>query len=127
MAIWDLDHRKEVSRHPCRVSYSIDFSPNGRTVAYTNADGVVLFEPLSGQILQSLSVAAVTGIAFSPDSQELATVSDDRMLRIWRIEDGAELHSIQAHGVSAKDVAYTPDGRTLGDRRKRRHVSLLAA
>jgi len=114
MTIWDLDQQKEVSRHPCRVSRSIDFAPDGRMVAYTNANGVVLFEPQSGSILRLLAVAGLTGIAFSPDSQELATVSDDRMLRIWRIEDGSELHCIQAHGVSAKDVAYTPDGRTLG-------------
>ena len=28
--------------------------------------------------------------------------------------DGAELHCIQAHGVSAKGVAWTMEGRTLG-------------
>jgi WD40 repeat protein len=76
--------------------------------------GVVLFELLTGRTLRFLPVTAISGFAISPDGQELATVSDDRMLRIWRIEDGAELHCIQAHGVSAKGVAWTMDGRTLG-------------
>jgi WD40 repeat protein len=51
--------------------------------------------------------------AFSPDGKWLATVSDDRLLKVWRLPDGVEAYSIVAHPGAVNSVAFSPDGRTL--------------
>ena len=64
-------------------------------------------------MLHTIHNPAIRGFDFSPDDLELATVSNDGMLRTWRVADGIELTSVHAHDVSANGVAYTPDGKTI--------------
>jgi len=51
----------------------------------------------------------VFSVAFSPDGQILAALSDDGV-RLWRASDGALLRTIEETGGS---VAFSPDGQTL--------------
>jgi WD40 repeat protein len=55
----------------------------------------------------------VTGIAFSPDGSQLATVSRDGRLTLWGVETG-EIQAQLSPGVGPlTDVAFTPDGARL--------------
>lgn len=112
--LWDTHRKEEIGRHPCSYVFELEFSPDSRILVYRTGESVVIVESRSGRILRTLDDRAVRGLAFSPDSQELATVSDDRMLKIWRVSDGMLLYSRQAHGVAARDVAFTSDGKTIG-------------
>ena len=114
MLLWSLKEGCEIVRQPCTGCFDVRFSHNGRTMAAISNNVLVVRDAGSGRVLYTIHHPAIRGFDFSPDDLELATVSNDGMLRTWRVADGIELHSVHAHNVSANGVAYTSDGKTIG-------------
>ncbi len=56
---------------------------------------------------------AITGLAFSPAGDRLATVGRDRMLRLWNPADGRHVLSLRGHSRNVWCVAFSPDGRLV--------------
>jgi WD40 repeat protein len=54
----------------------------------------------------------------------LATVSDDRLLKLWRLPDGTEEFSIVAHTGSVHSVTFSSDGRTIATGGEDRRIKL---
>jgi hypothetical protein len=59
------------------------FSPDSRTLALGNRDGVRLYEMASGKLRRSLAGGDVTALAFSPNSRQLFSGSSDTTTLIW--------------------------------------------
>ncbi|GIH29729.1 hypothetical protein Aph01nite_80390 [Acrocarpospora phusangensis] len=55
----------------------------------------------------------VTSCAFSPDGTLLATTSDDRTVRLWRVADGSVQAVLSGHTGGVWDCAFSPDGTLL--------------
>jgi WD40 repeat protein len=53
----------------------------------------------------------VTGAAFSPDGQRLATCDSDATAKVWDLASGRALVTVTNHGDGSWSVAYSPDGR----------------
>lgn len=53
----------------------------------------------------------VDTLSFSADSLRLATSSGDRPVRVWRVADGAVLHTLQGHRGLVDGVAFHPVGQ----------------
>jgi WD40 repeat protein len=55
----------------------------------------------------------VRWLAFSPDGETLASVSDDSTLRFWNVRTQQELLSIQRLADPVRDILFSPDGHWL--------------
>ncbi len=75
-------------------------SPDGVQVAVNTSTGVYLAEVGLPQIAQRLDghTDTVTGMAFTPDGQILATGGFDGTLRLWSMPDGTPLATIDLPG-----------------------------
>lgn len=101
---------------------SIDWSADGRWIAlggkqYGQSRGYVgLFDSSTYQSVADLTgdAGGIHSVAFSHDSQQLVTASEDGMLRIWEISTGKLLNTLGKSGDSAINcVAYSPNGSHL--------------
>ncbi len=105
--------------HPS--SRGVSWSPDGRLIASSSADGARVWDAETGSLRHTLvgHVASVLSVAWSPDSSRLVTGSADGTAKVWEIDpDGVrERWSLAAreteHGIEG--VAFSPDGsRVMG-------------
>ena len=52
-------------------------------------------------------------LAFSPDGRTLASGSRDNTIRLWDVDTGRYLVTLQEHKGDVETLAFSPDGRTL--------------
>jgi WD40 repeat protein/tetratricopeptide (TPR) repeat protein len=55
----------------------------------------------------------ILGLTFSRDRTMLASGSADGTVRVWRVADGALLHTLEGHIPDVYSPAFSPDGLTL--------------
>ncbi|MBE9145860.1 serine/threonine-protein kinase [Planktothrix mougeotii] len=56
---------------------------------------------------------AITGVAFSPDGETLASGSQDQTIEIWRLESGKRWYTLVGHSNWITTIAFSPDSKTL--------------
>jgi WD40 repeat protein len=94
------------------------FSPDGRLLAASGADGDIQLRSLpSAEIIGVLKGHTRKSIqlAFSPDGRTLASICDDRTVRLWHVSTQRELLRFQSSNVDKWlfSLEFSPDGRTL--------------
>lgn len=53
----------------------------------------------------------VHGVALTPDGTRAVSASDDHTLKVWDLETGLVLRTLEGHSHSVGGVAVTPDGK----------------
>jgi WD40 repeat protein len=104
-------------------TYDIAYSPDGKWLATASGDPgqfgaakIWTAEPNGGgKPVRDLveSPDCVFAVAFSPDSKLVAAAGADRAIRIWEVESGKLLATIEDHADWIFDIAFTPDGKRL--------------
>jgi len=96
---------------------AVAVSPDGKLIAAGSDDGELqVWNVASRKLLHtiSLSWAGVTAVAFSPDSNLIATGSyHDGTLRLVDTATGKLLSEVQASMFGVGTVAFSPDGKYL--------------
>jgi RNA polymerase sigma factor (sigma-70 family) len=121
--VWDVATGKElrqIKRHALRMAVS----PDGRTLATTDSDGVLhLWDVATGKESRRIDNARCACLAFSPDGRCLATGDGAGVIHLWEFATGRERRRLSGHesgqtdaasftaGVSS--LAFARDGRTL--------------
>ena len=53
-------------------------------------------------------------VCFSPDGRMVASsLSGDRTMRLWDVETGACVRTLEGHGEIVNSVCFSPDGKQL--------------
>ncbi|HEY9904885.1 MAG TPA: serine/threonine-protein kinase [Candidatus Sericytochromatia bacterium] len=68
--------------------------------------------------------SAVNSVAISPDAKILASGSDDQIVRLWNLETGEAIASLNGHSHFVKSVAFSPDGTILASSSDDRTIKL---
>ena len=90
---------------------------SGGKVAPARAKAIA--EALDGEALFTLEGQGerVRSVCFSPDGKQLASGGDDRTVRLWDVETGACVRTLEGHGTSSYayvySVCFSPDGRMV--------------
>lgn len=92
-------------------------SSDGRRLAMAGKEpgSVVIYHlggPGEGLAWRGLT-DAITALAWSPDSRDLACASKDCTVRVWDSSSGKERFTARGHTGTVTSVAFNPDGRRL--------------
>ena len=121
---------------------SLAFSPDGKLLAvgaegndYVHTPGtiqaivgaIILIDTATGEQIKrfrdvgSISSSSngrpmtheVLSLSFSPDGTILASGNGDNSIKLWDVNSGRELRTLEGHTWSVMSVAFNPDGKTL--------------
>jgi WD40 repeat protein len=121
---WDATRGRLAGRTPGlpeRIQ-AIAFSPDGRWLATAGGDPGLLggaklwrvapdgLKPARDLVEGPDSFFAAT---FSPNSQLVAVAGSDRAVRIWEVESGREVATIEDHADWVLGIAFSPDGQRI--------------
>jgi WD40 repeat protein len=123
--LWDIKTGQE--RAAPLPGYRCASSPDGKTLAVGGAEGTIsLWDIRSWEPIATLTghpattegraahtADAISGLAFSPDGQMLASTGGDLKVRLWNVATGREVACLKGHTDSIWTVAFAPDGKTL--------------
>lgn len=103
--------------------YDLAYSPDGKWLATASGDPgqygsakLWIAEPGGGgKLVRDLceSNDSVYAVAFSPDSKLVAAAGADRAIRIFKVETGEAVATIEDHADWIFDIAFSPDGKRL--------------
>ena len=129
--LWDVPQREPLgpplTGHTSWV-LSLAFSSDGQRLASGDEQGRIILRDIShhfqvagqAEIEQPLAQAltkhqgAVSGVAFSPDGQILASGSADETVILWDVPTGEPRRQpLTGHTAAVNDVAFSLDGQTL--------------
>ncbi|HEY2294149.1 MAG TPA: NB-ARC domain-containing protein [Thermoanaerobaculia bacterium] len=117
--IWDVDPGHSVgearrSWHEGAV-YVCTSSADGKFLATTSDQEVVLWEPKEARILRRLAghEKTVTDCAFSPDGCLLVSSSTDRTLKVWDVGTGEVRLTLAGHGGPVQTCCFGPNGQII--------------
>ncbi len=93
----------------------VAWSPDGRTLASGGWNSTIfLWDIIQGRARASLKAEdniMITSVAFTPDSRTL--LSSSKTMRIWDVEHGQCLRTIDTYLVVFLDIDWSPDGQFL--------------
>lgn len=113
--LWDARTQTKMAtlEHESLV-WNIAFSPDGRWLISTHADGAILiWDVAERRRVANLNEhsAAVYGAAYSPDGSRIASSSEDTSVIIWNAATGQKETVLIGHKSKANGVAFLPDGK----------------
>jgi WD40 repeat protein len=118
-----------------RMFGALALSPDGRTVAAADNEGVLLWDAATAKVQATLRQEGqrfIRALAFSPDGRLLATAVGDPpgrthepgVIVLWDPSTGRQLATLTGHTNAVNALAFCPDGRTLASGGQDRTVRL---
>ncbi len=95
--------------------FDMAYSPDGKLLAAGGTIGIWLYDANTGKELNLFveHMESSTTVAFSPDSQLLASDGSDSTILLWNPYTGEHKATLKGHQDSVNSVVFSPDGKTL--------------
>src|SRR5207244_3872926 len=114
--IWDAQTGKQVLAIP-NVAWPLAFSPDGEQLATegrSDDEFIKLWNAKTGALILTIAYDDfVTSMAYSPDGNRLATTLQSKTVKIWDVQTGKELLSLEGHTTQVNCVAFSRDGKKV--------------
>ncbi len=98
--------------------YSITFSPDGKTIATGDLDGIRFWDPQTGDLKMEFKRPSevkkrfVSTLAFSPDGLLLASGTEETIC-LWDMQTEVHTQILEGHEHPVRSIAFSTDGSTL--------------
>jgi WD40 repeat protein len=119
LQVLDLSTQQIVDEYECPAIRCLDVSPDGRLLACAlgwsrDEENILIVDRLNGSKRRLAGHPGGTEtLRFLPGGAELISGGGDRIVRRWRIADGAELWASDEHPFPIEAVALSADGKWL--------------
>jgi WD40 repeat protein len=109
--------RTNILHHDSEI-WSIDYSGDGKSFAYSDGDKVVTIvdpETLKQRaVMKDQFESPVAMLSLSPDGSLLATIEDGLQVpHCWELPSGKARAVFEGHGDKVNSVAFSPDGKRV--------------
>lgn len=115
--VWEIETGK--LKHQVGYSCSVAFSPDSKMLAQGEwkYGKVRVWDTATWKLLHGLKSESktnnehnITAVQFSPNAKLLATVDNDKTVRLWNLKTGQSIRSFTA---KQPIIAFSPDGEVL--------------
>jgi WD40 repeat protein len=119
--LWSMERAIPVRRIAVNDPSAAAFAPDGKVLATAERGQVTLWDTATGKVRHRLTglKSQENGLAFSPDSKQLATVGsgNDFALRLWDVDTGKEERHFDIlpgeKDVGRRSLTFSPDGQLV--------------
>ena len=118
--IWDVASGKRLFTlsDSADVVFALAFHPSGNKITAAGADKFIRTWALGkdgGTLVQSIIAheADITHVLYFPDGKRLASASADLTVKIWNMETGEVLRTLERQPDWVLTMALSPDGKML--------------
>ena len=96
---------------------AVAFRSDGKMLAAGNSAGQIhLVNPVDGKVVRATTAqhaSAVTGLAFHPGGTILASCSKDRTVKLWDVNAGGQLVSLDGHTAWVQGLVFLEKGTRM--------------
>ena len=116
--VWDVASGKEIRTFQAHANsiHGMAFSADGKLLATASEDMTARLWRVGTweEVRRFTNDKRLESVALSRDGRLLATGAHNGPVQIWDMATGQKLHVLRGHAGIVFDVAFSPDGKTLG-------------